>query len=45
MSNDWFNEFVYQVVADPRFVTKDIRDVLKQEPTVLPLWDPMGALA
>ena len=24
---------------------KSVNDVLKKEPTVLPLWDPMGALA
>lgn len=45
MSDDWFSEFVYQVVVDPKFVGRETRDVLKQEPKVLPLWDPMGALA
>jgi bleomycin hydrolase len=45
MSDKWMDEFVYQAVVDPKFVGKEIRDVLKTEPTVLPLWDPMGALA
>ena len=45
MSDAWMTEFVYQAVVDPRFVSKEVREVLKQEPTVLPLWDPMGALA
>ena len=36
---------VLQVVVDPGFVSKEIKDVLKTEPLVLPLWDPMGALA
>jgi len=45
MSDRWMDEYVYQVVVDPSFVNKEIRDVLKQEPIVLPLWDPMGALA
>ncbi|KAL9110775.1 MAG: hypothetical protein Q9227_004767 [Pyrenula ochraceoflavens] len=45
MSDKWMDEFTYQVVVDPRFVDKEIRDILSTEPKVLPLWDPMGALA
>ena len=45
MSDKWMDEFCYQAVVEPRFVGKEIRDILKQTPTVLPLWDPMGALA
>lgn len=39
------DEFVYQAVIDPKFLSKDVRNVLNKEPIVLPLWDPMGALA
>lgn len=45
MSDKWLDEFVYQAVVDPSVLSKDVRDVLKQAPKVLPLWDPMGALA
>lgn len=45
MSDKWMDEFVYQVVVDPSFVSQEIRDVLKTKPLTLPLWDPMGALA
>ncbi len=45
MSDRWMDEFVYQAVIDRRFLTKEVGDVLKTEPLVLPLWDPMGALA
>lgn len=45
MTDKWMDEFVYQVVVDPGFVSKEIRDILKSEPLELPLWDPMGALA
>lgn len=45
MSDAWMDQFVYQAVVEPAFVSKEIRDILKSEPTVLPLWDPMGALA
>ncbi|PGH15236.1 hypothetical protein AJ79_02601 [Helicocarpus griseus UAMH5409] len=45
MTDRWMDEFVYQVVVDPRFVRKKVRDVLGQTPLKLPLWDPMGTLA
>ena len=45
MSDAWMDEFVYQAVVDPRYVSSEVRDVLKQEPTALPVWDPMGSLA
>ena len=45
MSDAWMDDFVYQAVVDPRFCSKEVRDVVKKEPIVLPLWDPMGALA
>jgi len=45
MSDKWMDEFVYQAVVEPRFVSKEVKDVLKKQPMVLPLWDPMGALA
>lgn len=45
MSDRWMDEFVYQAVVDPRFLGKEVRDVLKRDPIVLPLWDPMGSLA
>ncbi|KZL84293.1 bleomycin hydrolase [Colletotrichum incanum] len=45
MSDAWMDEFVYQAVVDPRFLSKEVRAVIGTEPTVLPLWDPMGSLA
>ncbi|KAI5921843.1 peptidase C1-like family protein [Camillea tinctor] len=45
MSDAWMDEFVYQAVVDPQFLAQEVKDVLKQEPVVLPLWDPMGSLA
>lgn len=45
MSDKWLDQFVYQAVVDPSVLAKSVRDVLKQEAKVLPLWDPMGALA
>ncbi|KAF4124715.1 hypothetical protein GMORB2_5381 [Geosmithia morbida] len=45
MTDAWMDEFVYQAVVDQRFLTRDVRQVLGQKPTVLPVWDPMGSLA
>jgi bleomycin hydrolase len=38
MSDRWMDEFCYQAVVEPRFVSKSITDILNSEPTVLPLW-------
>ncbi|KAF2433370.1 bleomycin hydrolase-like protein [Tothia fuscella] len=45
MSDEWFDEFCYQAVVDPTVVSKEINDILEQKPKVLPVWDPLGALA
>jgi bleomycin hydrolase len=45
MTDKWMDEFVYQAVIDPRFLTKEEKAVIKQDPVILPLWDPMGSLA
>ncbi|KAI9833749.1 MAG: hypothetical protein M1819_003482 [Sarea resinae] len=45
MSDAWMDQFVYQVVVDPAFVSKEVRDVLDKDAKMLDLWDPMGALA
>lgn len=45
MTDKWMDEYVFQVVVDPAVVPDEVKKVLKQDPTVLDLWDPMGALA
>lgn len=45
MSDAWMDEYCYQAVIDPSVVSREVKDVLRQKPKVLPLWDPMGALA
>ncbi|XP_015251233.1 PREDICTED: bleomycin hydrolase [Cyprinodon variegatus] len=45
MTDDWFSEYVYEVVVDKKFLSDDVMQVMQQEPVVLPAWDPMGALA
>ena len=45
MTDEWFDEFTYQVVIRKDELEDDILEILKQEPKTLPPWDPMGALA
>lgn len=45
MTNEWFREFVFEVVVDKKYCSEEILRVFDTEPEVLPAWDPMGALA
>jgi bleomycin hydrolase len=45
MSDDWFDEYLYEVVVDKKYLSKEVVAVLEQDPVVLKAWDPMGALA
>jgi bleomycin hydrolase len=45
MSDSWFNEYLYEIVINKKYLPKNVLDLLKKEPVTLPPWDPMGALA
>jgi len=45
MSEEWFKEFVFEIVIDKSIVPKDVLDVFNLQPITLPAWDPMGTLA
>lgn len=45
MSDSWFNEYLYEIVINKKYLPKNVLDLLKKEPVILPPWDPMGALA
>ncbi len=46
LSDAWFDEYVYQVVVDRRYLTDEERAVYDTEDAkVLAPWDPMGSLA
>ena len=44
-SDAWFDEYVYQVVVDKKYLTAEEFAAYEDEPIVLAPWDPMGALA
>ena len=41
MTDDWFNEYMFRLVVDKKYVPQNSLDVLKQKPIMLPPWDPM----
>ena len=45
LSDPWFDEYVYQVVVDRKYLSDEQQAALDAEPIVLAPWDPMGSLA
>jgi bleomycin hydrolase len=46
MNDNWFDEHMFEIAADPKYLTAEmLQGLLKAEPVVLPAWDPMGSLA
>jgi bleomycin hydrolase len=45
MNDSWFDEYVFEIAAPKSLLPSDLLVALEAEPTVLPAWDPMGALA
>ena len=41
MYDKWFDEYVYKVIINKKYLPKQVLDILKTEPIVLPPWDPM----
>ena len=45
MTDEWFDEYTYEVVIDKKYLNKKLLKYLDMEPVALAPWDPMGALA
>ena len=45
MSDEWMDEFTYQIVVRKEFLTPEQLAAFDAEPIVLAPWDPMGSLA
>lgn len=41
MTEQWFREYMFRVVAEKKYVPEDVMKMLEQEPVKLPAWDPM----
>ena len=43
MTDEWFNEYMFRLVAERKYVPADVLKMLDQKPVLLPAWDPMFA--
>lgn len=41
MTDEWFDEYMFRLVVEKKYVPEDILKMLDQEPVMLPAWDPM----
>ena len=43
MTDEWFNEYMFRLVVEKKYVPADVMELMKQKPIMLPAWDPMFA--
>jgi len=41
MTDEWFDEYMFRVVIDKKFLDETALEILEQKPIMLPPWDPM----
>ncbi len=41
MTDEWFDNYMFRLVVNKRYVDAKYLEMLKQKPTLLPAWDPM----
>ncbi|MGX8689707.1 MAG: C1 family peptidase [Bacteroidaceae bacterium] len=41
MTDEWFNEYMFRLVVEKKYVPSDILELLDKKPVKLPAWDPM----
>jgi bleomycin hydrolase len=41
MTDDWFDQYMFRLVVEKKYVPAKVQELLKQKPTLLPAWDPM----
>jgi bleomycin hydrolase len=45
MNDSWFDEYMFEVAIEKKYLTSEMLNALEEEPIVLSPWDPMGSLA
>jgi len=45
MMDEWFDEYVYEVVVRKEYLSRELLKVLDTQPVLLPYWDPLSSLA
>jgi bleomycin hydrolase len=43
MTDEWFEEYMFRLVVDKKYIPENIQKLLEQKPVLLPPWDPMFA--
>lgn len=43
LTDDWFNEYMFRLVVETKYVPAKVMELFKQKPIRLPAWDPMFA--
>jgi len=43
MTDAWFDEYMFRLVVEKKYVPEDLLSQLNQKPVLLPAWDPMFA--
>ncbi len=41
MTDEWFNEYMFRLVVEEKYVPASLKAQLSQKPILLPAWDPM----
>ena len=41
MTDEWFNEYMFRLVVEKKYVPADVLELLNKKPQKLPAWDPM----
>ena len=41
LSDKWFDEYMFRLVVDKKYMNQKTLEILNQKPTLLPAWDPM----
>lgn len=41
MTDEWFDEYMFRLVVNKKYVSEDVLKILEQKPKVLPPWDRM----
>ncbi len=43
MTDKWFDEYMFRLVVNKKYVPAKVLEILEEKPTMLPAWDPMFA--
>ena len=43
MTDEWFDEYMFRLIINKKYIDVDVLKILEQEATMLPPWDPVFA--